>query len=628
MDIPNNTSGTSTDGDGAGVAPKPADQSFLDVLDQEIENGGGEWEEHPAYIGSVGRTMFDLPNSKDNLVSVLLPKESSQALPSQTLVLIGHPDYGDRRVYQGIIVQGPFYEPDGLRGDAPLIVTTTVRGATFMPRYHGRVEVEILGEIVGDTVLPPRYRPQPNSPVFALGQEETAAALKIDGDITLGVAIGHENMEVSFPSDKKSVLPRHTAILGTTGGGKSTTVANQINELHQAGVATILIDTEGEYTHINDPTTHGPMLKALERRGKTPHGVTDTYVYHLVGRETSNPRHPNRPIAFTLPFDRLSPYMAMEILELNEAQQQRYLKAYDLAKNLLNRLRIFPADNDDRNQLLELDELEQGYPKLTLQMMYEVVRACASRVAKELRDENNNISFTLRTLPFRNDLDTFLQIIEGADLPSHVWSWRTVQGRLSQLLRLGIFDSTRAQRLNYDALTTPGRVSIIDLGDTDSPQINNLVIAELLRGVQEQQNENYRRAQTRGEGQRRVVVLIEEAHEFLSAARIRQMPVLFQQVAKIAKRGRKRWLGLTFVTQLPQHLPDEVLGLVNNFILHKITDAHVISRLKRIAGGIDDGLWQRLPTLAAGQAIVKMESMARPLLVAMDPAPCKLLMVD
>jgi hypothetical protein len=37
-------------------------------------------------------------------------------------------------------------------------------------------------------------------------------------------------------------------------------------------------------------------------------------------------------------------------------------------------------------------------------------------------------------------------------------------------------------------------------------------------------------------------VFIEEAHEFLSEQRIKQMPVLFQQVASIGRRGRKRWL--------------------------------------------------------------------------------------
>jgi len=106
------------------------------------------------------------------------------------------------------------------------------------------------------------------------------------------------------------------------------------------------------------------------------------------------------------------------------------------------------------------------------------------------------------------------------------------------------------------------------------------------------------------------------------------MQNLFEQVARIARRGRKRWTGLMFVTQLPQHLPDEVLGLVNNFILHKISDANVISRLKRSIGGIDEGLWNRLPNLAPGQAIVSMTSMTRPLLVAIHPTPCRLRMVD
>ena len=106
------------------------------------------------------------------------------------------------------------------------------------------------------------------------------------------------------------------------------------------------------------------------------------------------------------------------------------------------------------------------------------------------------------------------------------------------------------------------------------------------------------------------------------------MSNLFEQVARIARRGRKRWLGLIFVTQLPQHLPDEVLGLINSFVLHKINDAAVVSRLKRSIGGVEESLWNKLPNLAQGQAIVSTPSLTRPLLVAMNPTPCKLLMVD
>jgi DNA helicase HerA-like ATPase len=121
-----------------------------------------------------------------------------------------------------------------------------------------------------------------------------------------------------------------------------------------------------------------------------------------------------------------------------------------------------------------------------------------------------------------------------------------------------------------------------------------------------------------------VLLIIEEAHEFLSRERVDEMPILFQQVARMAKRGRKRWLGLVFVTQLPQHLPRQLFGLVNSYVLHKITDPDVVQTLRKTVSGIDESLWERLPGLAPGQAVVSFGHMTRPLLVSVNPAPSKL----
>ena len=188
--------------------------------------------------------------------------------------------------------------------------------------------------------------------------------------------------------------------------------------------------------------------------------------------------------------------------------------------------------------------------------------------------------------------------------------------------------------MNYRELLKPGAVSLIDLSDATISELTNIVIADILRGVQHAQEEAY---QDYEKGKRlghdvsnptRVLVIIEEAHEFLSAERIEKTKTLFQQVARIAKRGRKRWLGLVFVTQLPQHLPRQVFGLVNSYILHKITDAEVVSTLRRTVSGIDAGLWDRVTGLAPGQAIVSFPHMARPLLVAIDPTPAELRLID
>jgi uncharacterized protein len=620
------------DGEGSATASRMP-ENFLDKLDEEIDLAGGEWQEDETFIGSIGRTMYDLPTSRDNTVTVLLPAENLDKLPSQSLVRIksrGKDRGGDGRQYIGAVVEGPFAEPDGLRADAPLVVTTTVRGAQFMPRYHGRVQVEIIGEELGNTVVPPRFRPLPNSPVFALDQAETAAQLRTSGDVTLGLAVGYEDMAVALPTDRKDVFPRHLGILGTTGGGKSTTVSGLIGKLRASGVAVVVFDTEGEYTQIAEPTEDARMLAALERRGLRPAGVPGVQLCHLIGRETTNPDY--RPLkTFSVRFENLSPYAVIDILDFNDAQQERFLKAYDIAKRVLVRLKIYPANEAERKELDDWDEMDRGYPRLTLEQMYDIVRLCADTAAKEEAETY------LRTKAFHANRAELTKTLQEARLnenksPANVSSWRKVQGSLSRLLRLGIFDTEAPP--DYEAMTEPGRVTVIDLNDTDSPQVNNLVISEILRGLHLRQDENYKEYEEQvKEGKpeaqmKKVVVIIEEAHEFLSAERIKQMDTLFKQVARIARRGRKRWLGLVFVTQLPQHLPDEVLGLINNYILHKIADSNVISRLKRSIGGVDDGLWQRLPSLAPGQAIVSAGSLARPLLVAIDPTPCKLRMID
>jgi DNA helicase HerA-like ATPase len=596
---------------------------FMDRLEEEIGLGGGEWQEPEEYEGAIGRTMFDAPTSKDNTVTVLLPRDEISKVASQSLVRIKSRAAGrggDGRQYLGAVVHGPFAEPDGLRADAPIVVTTAVRGTTFTPRYHGRLQVEVLGEEIDGAVVPPRFRPLPNSPVFLLDQAETAENLKLAGDVTLGTAVGYDQMTVALPASRKDVLFRHVGILGTTGGGKSTTVSGLISRLKAAGVAVVIFDTEGEYTEIMKPTEDGVMTRALGRRGLLAEGIADLDIYTLVGRDSSNPTY-SRNKRFCLEYSNLSPYAMIEILNLNDAQQERFLKAHDIARRMMMAFRFYPANDDEKAELLELDEMERGYPRMTLRYMYDIVRMCADTIANEQEET------PLRSPELRQRREEIGQLIKEAKPPSHVWSWRKVQGSLSRLLRLGIFDNDKIKLPDYDAMTQPGQVTVIDLSDTDSPQINNLAISEILRGLRQQQEENYR-ASEKGAPIRRVMIVIEEAHEFLSSERIKQMPVLFQQVARIARRGRKRWLGLTFVSQLPQHLPNEVLGLINNYVLHKISDYNVISRLKNSIGGIDEGLWDRLPNLAPGQAIVTAASMTRPLLVAIDPTPCKLRMTQ
>ncbi len=602
------------------VSSVPA--SALDSMTQEIQAAGGEWTGNPEDEGAIGWTAFDSTSSDDGTVTVLLPRETILDLPHQSLVRVK--SRSDHRSYLGVVVKGPFAEPDGLRSDAPVVVTATVkgRGNILISNYHGRVQIEIIGEELEDGgVVPPRLRPLPNSPVFPLSSAETATVLRTAGDVRLGVAESHDDIEVRIPI-AKSVLPRHLGVLGTTGSGKSTTVSGLVSQLQEAGVACVFLDTEGEYTAINEATDDPRMLSALARRGLDAKGVANTFIYHLVGRQTANPNHPqSKP--FRLDFSELSPYAVKEILDLTGPQEQRFLQAFDVCRLVLRDLGVYPAKDNQMEEraVLELDELETGYPRMTLSHLIDIASLFHDMVAK------NQAGPEPYNAVFKNNIDKVKARVQAVKT-DHEISWRALLRQLWRIHRLRVFDNPQAPSLPYPEMLSPGRVSIIDLSDTDSPELRNMAIAQLLRGIQKQQDESYQASIAAGNPPTPAAVFIEEAHEFLSTERIKDMPVLFQQVARIARRGRKRWLGLVFVTQLPQHLPDEVLGLINNWVLHKVSDSNVVSRLRRSIGGIDDGLWNRMPSLAPGQAVVAFTSLARPLLVAVDPTPCKLLMVE
>ncbi len=606
----------------------------------------------PGLEEAVGFTHFDTTASQDNMVTVLTTRDDLHLLASQTLVRVKSRE--DGRSYLGVIVRGPFAEPNAVPANSTMAVGVVTHGKklTYTFEYHGRAEIEILGEELKGALEPPRFRPRPQSPVFLLGDEESARVLGVRGSLGLGMVVGYDRMEARIDPRDKSILPRHTGIVGTTGGGKSTTVATLIHRAQAEGIAIIVFDVEGEYTHVDEPTEQAAMLEALKRRGRKPEGVRELHIHHLTGRASRNPRHRNLH-RFSLNFSSLSPYAIAEILDMSDAQQERFLKAYDVTKLLLEDFGIFPRSEEDRRRLLDIDELSTGHPRMTIQHVLDVVSAYIYSLSDEGRSEARGRprAASRRQGNFLDELDpenasaqapahgpTFYSEFRSnvgrvmsrvmAQSSKHEISWKALASKLHRLRRLNIFDVGSVRGVDYNSMLTPGRVSVIDLSDTDSPQLNNLVIADILRGLQEAQETRYQKANDREQTVTPALIIIEEAHEFLSASRISQMPVLFEQVARIAKRGRKRWLGLVFVTQLPQHLPNEVLGLINNFIIHKITDSSVISRMQRTAGSIDESLWNRVPRLAPGQALVSFSNFTRPLMVAVDPAPVKRLLVE
>jgi DNA helicase HerA-like ATPase len=623
------TTGDGAGTGGAGFTPKEVPSAVRVRFDATAGELGGAYMPSPESVGAVGHTHFDGPSAVDGSVNVLIEKKNLDHIPSQAMVRIKSlDDHGElQRTYLGAVVAGPFWDPDGIPVNSPLLEQNTVQGSRLLARYHGRASVQLVGEESNGQLVPPRFRPRPNSPVHVLDRDDTAKALNLTGNLRLGLVVGHEDLPACVPTTEKGVLPRHTGVLGTTGGGKSQTVSGMVKRLQEAGVATIVVDVEGEYTEIDQPAAQPKLLQALEMRGMAPEPTKNVTVYHLVGRETSREAAGGDVQEFGLSFDELSPHTVADLLEYNEAQRDRFFMAYEVTERVLRDLQIYPATEEEKKEVLTLDQFDRGYPRMTLSHLLDIAGAIHDAVSAN-DEESRFFNAAFKTAPAKAKIKEHIDKVKGRT--DSKFSWRAVLKGLWRIHKLQVFDRVGGaiKSLEYETLIQGGRVSILDLSDTDSSVMNNLVIASLLRGVQKAQDEAVKKAQELKVKPTPVMVVIEEAHEFLSAERIKEMPSVFQQVARIAKRGRKRWLGLTFVTQLPQHLPDEVLGLLNNWVLHKITDANVIARLKRSITGLDSAQWNTVPGLAQGQALVSFTSMTRPLLVSIDPSPSHVRMTD
>src|ERR1700733_15085075 len=261
-------------------------------LSADAAQNGGPFEDTGEYRGSVGRTTFDDRSSVDGTVAIVLPATNVDLVPSQSLIRIT--SVPDRREYIASVTAGPFNEPDGLRADSPALIASAVHGARTMPRHHGRVRATVLGQSIDGALVPARHRPKPNSPVHTVSDTEMSSILNLGGDVRLGLVYGHDTVEVRIPSDDKSVLPRHTAMVGTTGGGKSSGNGRYISGLQAANRCVVLFDVEGEYGAINEETDNQQLRAALRDRGLTPAGIPNTHLYYLTGRDFSNSSHPNK----------------------------------------------------------------------------------------------------------------------------------------------------------------------------------------------------------------------------------------------------------------------------------------------------------------------------------------------
>lgn len=538
----------------------------------------------------VGYVHFDQA-IRDNLKCQLLVRRDRVGLLLRNrYVRIEDPAGTEPKTYLGRIVEGPFFRPEEVSADSAIAEAPILQGEDFpaLPNYYAVGGLEILGQLNGNVVLGTNSRPSPKAKVSLLTANELRELLGIGGDLFLGHLDGYPDLALHLDTGNKAVLPRNVGIFGTVGSGKTNTSQVLIEGIAGASWAVVVVDVEGEYVSMDKPTSI--LTSRLAEVGLKPEGLRDFHVYKPAAGESV--RRDAKP--FTLRTADLDPLVLTELLEPTEAQERRLLEVIEW-----------------------LVHEDQKRPKAVT-----AKRAKPTTISEALTAKAPGAAdapYTLASIIATIDDWAFAgkPLKEGRAKPSagaDLHSYLALKGKLGSLKRTGAFDAPKVDPIRPRDLLVPGRVSVFDVSYSND-RLKNLVIAQLLRSIFDAKRDD--------EKLPRSMLVIEEAHTFISAERSGKMQETIELLREIARRGRKRWLGLTFISQQPSHLPNEIFELCNTRIVHSVKSEANQRALRATGGDVRNEMWDLLPGLGVGQCVLSTPQYRDPLVLNVRPSKAR-----
>jgi DNA helicase HerA-like ATPase len=526
----------------------------------------------------IGFVHFDKPNIKSNRVEGLVIKEKSSRLLRNKFIKIVNSfkeDSSNPKEFIGRILEGPFFIPEEVSRESALAQVAILRGDEFPipPNFYATIVVEIIGELFGSIIYSTSSRPCPQSKIVELGENELNTILGLqNGSFILGNLEGYPNVHIKLDSTKISVIPRNIGIFGTVGSGKTNTAQVLIEELAERETnerekwAVIVLDVEGEYTMMNKPEKiekkHLDKLKNIF--GIEPKGIDNFQVLKLCNHESTV----DTAEEVSINIDQIDEYMLSEILQTTEPQSAALFA-------IIDRLRKHPKTEDAvPDSVLPKRKKKSGY---TLQ---DIIDEIDDFLKKQRRKKKND----------DDDDDN-----NGEEILVRAQSLIPLKRKLLELSRTKAFDVKTASSLDPSKYLVPGKVTVFDLSYTGDYE-KNLLIAQLLERVFKQKRDDSSLPKT--------MIMIEEAHTFVSRENKDRMMQTIRKLKEIARRGRKRWLSLCFISQQPAHLPSEIFELANTRIVHNIRSKNNLDVLKLSSGDVTEEMWDSVPALNPGQAII------------------------
>jgi len=501
----------------------------------------------------LGFVNFDRPSPKTNTIEVLVLPDKVKHLKINRFVKIEN-NFLKNKFYIGRVVEGPFFQPEEVERNSALAQITILHGENFPapPDYFASYLIELVGVWDNNMLIHSGMRPVPQSKIYSLTLDEINKILDLaSGDLFVGNLDGYPDIKVKIDSNKISILPRNVGIFGTVGSGKTNSSQVLIEELVRKGWAVIVLDVEGEYTLMDQPNEMPHEVESLKELNLKPEGIKDFFVAKLSGQEATAEKVSD----VTIRIDQIDPEVLVELIEATEPQAAALMS---IIYNFKSR-RARSNEEAEEGDFITPGKNQSGYS------LEQIIKAIDQYDPKELNVGRSSL------MPLKR--------------------------KLIRLRNTGAFDDKAANIIDPYQFMKNGYLMVFDISVTGDYEKNLLTAQILSRIFKAKLNDKKNELP-------HTMVVIEEAHTFISRDNQKRMYETMRMLKEIARRGRKRWLALAFVSQQPSHIPGEIFELCNTRIIHNIRSARNLEVLKVSSGDISEEIWNTVPTLDVGRALI------------------------
>ncbi|MBC8038722.1 MAG: ATP-binding protein [Rhizobiales bacterium] len=430
------------------------------------------------------------------------------------------------------------------------------------------VEVEFIGELAKDAQgSPTAFRrgvscyPSLGDIVYRATKSELGTAYACDVDTA--IRVGHIQQDSAIPAMIKidEMLGKHFAVLGTTGTGKSCTVALILRRILE-----------------KNPQAHILLLDVHREYSQSFREVA----------EIITPDNMNLPF-WLLNFD--------EIVEILIGQQPNRETDVEVLRELIPQAKVRYMTNQrrDRNGVRSKDQLETQNVGVDTPVPYRT-----SDLTGLLEEYIGKLELRGELAPYKR-LKSRIENITRDPRYGFMFGNLTVQDTMVQVL---------ARLFRVPVNGKP--IAILELGGLPG-EIINVVVSVLARLAFD--------FAVWGGGRIPITFVCEEAHRYVPIDKTLGFEPTKRSISRIAKEGRKYGVSLCIVTQRPAELDPTILSQCNTIFSMRLTNERDQQILR---AGISDAaasLLEFMSTMGTGEAIVFGEGVALPTRIKFDTLP-------